>query len=430
MKKSILVIQIVLTISLFQTKSFSQQIIADHTVVDKYSDIPQFYLNKVKEMWITLPGESHSYGYRKGCELLATLDPDYSVSILESGTPEGYTNEHLRLSKATWGDVNDAAGWRYGYGEEDWYTSALAITRTKDHLTYCNTQNFEIAAMGFGWCWDMTWTNSPGGTIDPVYKVRWAGSSDGGPEGNLIWGLDADDATLTGNSVCMDTYLNATTEYINHCTSNGYSTKVFFTTGPVDGDDNTGENGYQRSIKHDYIRNYVLASTDRILFDYADILCWSNEGVQNTVSWTDYSSTLKTFQYIHSDNMLDLDGTYEEDGDHIGQRGAVRLAKALWWLLARIAGWDGTTTDIKPAYNNSAIISVYPNPVKDIITVQTNETSNECYLSLLNVNGQEQKRQQIKNSSIQIDISNLASGVYFVKLVTAKTIEVRKIIKD
>jgi hypothetical protein len=38
--------------------------------------------------------------------------------------------------------------------------------------------------------------------------------------------------------------------------------------------------------------------------------------------------------------MKDLDGTYAEDGDHIGERGALRLAKAMWWMLARIAGWE------------------------------------------------------------------------------------------
>ncbi|MBK7480423.1 MAG: Ig-like domain-containing protein [Bacteroidales bacterium] len=31
----------------------------------------------------------------------------------------------------------------------------------------------------------------------------------------------------------------------------------------------------------------------------------------------------------------------DADGDHIGEVGALRLAKALWWMLARIAGWDG-----------------------------------------------------------------------------------------
>ncbi len=34
--------------------------------------------------------------------------------------------------------------------------------------------------------------------------------------------------------VNLDTYLEATQEYIDYCTTNGYPTKVFFTTGPVD----------------------------------------------------------------------------------------------------------------------------------------------------------------------------------------------------
>ena len=155
------------------------------------------------------------------------------------------------------------------------------------------------------------------------------------------WGLDADDYALTGNHVCMDTYIQATQALIDHCEANGYPTLVFFTTGPVDGGGNTGESGYQRQLKHQRIRDYVAAHDGLYLFDYADILCWSNAGVQNTVSWTDLGGTLRTFQYIHADNMLDLDGTYTEDGDHIGQRGSLRLAKAMWWMLARMAGWDG-----------------------------------------------------------------------------------------
>ena len=76
----------------------------------------------------------------------------------------------------------------------------------------------------------------------------------------------------------MDTYLDATQQYVDHCQANGYPTKVFFTTGPVDGGGNTGENGYQRHLKHEHIRSYVQASTDLILFDYADILCWGDDG--------------------------------------------------------------------------------------------------------------------------------------------------------
>jgi hypothetical protein len=315
-------------------------LVADHSAVEQCQNIPQTYIDLVKQMWADVPGESHSSGYRIGCQLLEAEDSRFAVNVTESGTPEGYTDQYLRLSRATWGDVDHATGWRYGYGEEDWYTSAQAIQQTKEHLTYANTNDLQIAAMGFGWCWDMTWHNSSGGGTDPVYQVQWAGSSVGGPEGDLRWGLDAADQALTNNSVCMDTYLDAVDQYVAHCLANSFPTKVFFTTGPVDGGGNTGERGYQRYLKHQYMRNYVQASSDGILFDYADILTWGNDGTQNTTTWTDHGGTERTFPYIHPDNMLDLDGSYDEDGDHIGQRGALRLAKALWWMLACIAGWE------------------------------------------------------------------------------------------
>jgi len=336
-------------------------IIADHTVVDLYDDIPQEYIDQVKTMWLNVPGESHSSGYRKGLQFLEDLDSRFQVNITESGTPEPYTDQHLRVSRATWGDVNHASGWCYGYGEEDWYTSITATERTKGHLTYANTHGLTITAMGFGWCWDMTWR--PSGWIsitdglDPVYNVHWDGSSVGGPDGNTRWGLDEGDVPLTGNRITMDTYLSATQEYIHYAQINGYPTKVFFTTGPVDG--YSGESGYQRHLKHEYIRNYVRTSGDLILFDYADILSWSDAGQQNLQSWTDYGGVSRQYQMIHPDNMLDFDGTYTEDGDHIGQRGALRLGKALWWMLARIAGWDGMPADALTLRGTSADRAVH-----------------------------------------------------------------------
>lgn len=318
----------------------AESIIADHTVVGEATNIPPAALAAVKAMWVSVAGESHSLGYRLGCELLEAQDSRFQVNVVSSGTPEAATDQHLRLSRATWGDVGHTTGWRYGYGEEDWYTSATALTRTKASLQYCHSTGPRLAALGFGWCWDMTWQNGPGGTVDPLHQVRWAGSSEGGPEGSLRWGLDASDWTHTANSVCLDTYLAATEAYMEYCRTNGIATRVFFTTGPVDGGGNTGENGYQRHLKNERIRTRVRALPNAILFDYADILCWGDDGTLRTTSWTDYGSTLRTYPAIHADNMLDLNGTYTEDDDHIGQRGAVRLAKALWWMLARMDGWD------------------------------------------------------------------------------------------
>jgi hypothetical protein len=46
--------------------------------------------------------------------------------------------------------------------------------------------------------------------------------------------------------------------------------------------------------------------------------------------------------------MKDLNGGYTEAGNHIGQVGAVRLAKAIWVLMARIAGWEPGGWDSEP----------------------------------------------------------------------------------
>lgn len=313
-------------------------IIIDHTAVEHFDKIPAPIIEKIKTKWLTVPGESHSLGYRIGLQLLGQQDPRFKVNVTDKGTPEGPTSEHLRVSRASWGDVGRESGWRYGYGEEDWYTSEQAISRTIAFLDYAHQNNLPIGAIGFGWCWDTTWHNRPEGEPDPVYHVRWAGASAGGPEGDLRWGLDAEDKTLTGNSVSMDTYLAATQKYADHCRAKGYDTLVFFTTSPVDG--YTGEPGYQRHLKHEHIRKYVAQSAKECLFDYADILAWNDQGEENLKKWTDTAGNEKAYQMAHPDNMLDLDGTYKEDGDHIGQRGAVRLGKALWVMLARHEGWD------------------------------------------------------------------------------------------
>ena len=63
--------------------------------------------------------------------------------------------------------------------------------------------------MGFGWCWDMTGITYPAERL--IRSIRSAGRDRPRvPGGRHEWGLDAEDMALTGNSVCMDTYLAAT----------------------------------------------------------------------------------------------------------------------------------------------------------------------------------------------------------------------------
>ena len=265
------------------------QIIANHSIIDKYDDIPSYYLNEVKKMWFVLAGESHSEAYRTGLQLLESSYPNFSVNITESGIPEPYTNHYLRASSGTWGDRDHETGWIYSYGEEDWYTSDVAITRTKSGISYCNSHNLTISAIGFGWCYDP----------------------------DITVGED------------ISAYLNATQQYIDQCNANYYPTKVFFTTGPLD-EWFTGAFGYNNYLRYEQIRDYVAQDSTRILFDYADILSWDDDGTQTTQTWDIY-----TYPAITARNYIPV------TTGHISNAGALRLAKAIWWMLARIAGWDG-----------------------------------------------------------------------------------------
>jgi hypothetical protein len=343
-KKSIKGFELIIVLSIFISGNVmtaakanaATQIIADHTIVDRYDDIPAGYMAEVKKMMVYFPGESHSAAYRDGMTLLETANPTYACHV---STGESYNpaNQYLRVNSG-------------GAGEADWYTwyaypvesRPAAKDTIKNSIAQYNTHGHPMHAIGFGWCWDTTWTNGPGGTVDPIYNVRWAGASSGGPDGDLRWGLDDDDITLTGNRVTMNTYLEATEEYRLYAISIGSPTKVIFTTSPADG--YTGESGYQRYLKHQYIRAFVQANPARILFDYSDILCNDDDGTPNTASWDGH-----TYPHITTTNLGD------GNVGHIGAAGAIRLAKAQWWMLARIAGWDGVSTCANLPVRNIAI---------------------------------------------------------------------------
>ncbi|MBN2613913.1 MAG: Ig-like domain-containing protein [Bacteroidales bacterium] len=306
------------------------QIIADHTVINRFNQIPDEYIAEVKKMLIAFPGESHSEAYRQGMVLLADINAKYSCNI---STGEGYTDKYVRVEDHGWiGELEWFTWYAYPTDSRPWISSYFKNTMSTYHA-----EGRPFHAIGFAWCNDLTSSDHISSSIDPEYGVRWYGRSDGGPDGNECWGIEAADFSVTGNSVSLGTYFGAMEEYISHCKAHCPETKIIFTTGPVDVDfgEFSGEAGYQGHLKHEAIRNYVKADPSRILFDYADILCYDDNETQTTQTWNGH-----TFPLISAVNLDD------ESVGHIGNAGAIRLAKAQWWLLARIAGWDGGGANI------------------------------------------------------------------------------------
>ncbi len=94
------------------------------------------------------------------------------------------------------------------------------------------------------------------------------------------------------------------------------------------------------------------------------------------------------------------------------------------------AVWHFTTellTGIKETNNNASNITVYPNPAINNIKI---ETPQQAVIEITNMQGQLIKTIRADENKISIDVSALPSGVYFIKCITEKGIEIKKFVKE
>ncbi len=80
--------------------------------------------------------------------------------------------------------------------------------------------------------------------------------------------------------------------------------------------------------------------------------------------------------------------------------------------------------------SGNLIARVYPNPVKDIFTVELPELRSESNVCLFNLQGQLLIMQTIYQQKTEIDINSLAKGVYIIKVFNGEGVEVIKFVKD
>lgn len=82
--------------------------------------------------------------------------------------------------------------------------------------------------------------------------------------------------------------------------------------------------------------------------------------------------------------------------------------------------------------NQAAIISVYPNPANNTITINCRTQAANSELQITNLSGQLVQQSTIHNSQSTIDISSLSKGIYILKVNDSKgyTLHVEKLVKN
>ena len=127
---------LVLILGQFYLLNTAQIIVADHTVVDQYDQIPQQWIDEVKKIWVSMVGASHGSNYVQGGQLLANLDSRFQFNYQTYGTPDQSTTGGLRFNEAHWGTRESATGWSWYDVADDFWTNDAAIAQVKTSLSY------------------------------------------------------------------------------------------------------------------------------------------------------------------------------------------------------------------------------------------------------------------------------------------------------
>lgn len=262
-------------------------IIIDHTCTD-LSKIPAYWLEQAKNLTLHYAHTSHGSQVTSGISNLESLNSLYSIAIRTSsseGLPPEEDPQAMRIY-----DGNPPETY---IQPDDYWEGAQGIDRTR---AVADTGNYDFSM--WSWCGQVS-------SATPAY---------------------------------IDNYLNTMNQFENQYPG----MRFIYMTGHLDG---TGSDGNLHA-RNEQIRNYCI-SNNKVLFDFADIERYDPAG-------TDYLDLGANDGCYYSDgNWADEWCAANPDSDlcadcycaHSKALNCNIKARAFWWMMARLAGWDGTTQE-------------------------------------------------------------------------------------
>ena len=126
-----------------------------------------------------------------------------------------------------------------------------------------------------------------------------------------------------------------------------------------------------------------------------------------------YTETEEVLTAYYDEEMPQSDGLYINSG------------------ISKINSFTSSTTGINNAEGLSGLISLYPNPARDEVTIVypfETSLSNEVTIEIINADGMTVKRVMLSEESSQVDVSNLKPGVYVLRFESDGMFNVKRLV--
>jgi len=197
-------------------------------------------------------------------------------------------------------------------------------------------------------------------------------------------------------------------------------------------------------------------NTEIVLYNFKDII------VGNDYPKTYNNSQNDTLVVVALDSLL-LDNTYVKKWDLAIKHNGVISDSAFVSIIDGIGSTFGILANLTPSFENTDYlscfsinnivlypdstydcdktvnikeylfnqqISIYPNPTKDNLTIETNNINTQQRLEIVNLIGQTVYTSNINSKKAIINTSAFANGLYILKLSSDKETVVRKFVKE
>ena len=192
--------------------------------------------------------------------------------------------------------------------------------------------------------------------------------------------------------------------------------------------------------RNQQIRDYCIAN-EKILFDFADI-----ESYDPDSTYFEYANDNCNYYSGPGGTLLGNWATEWCDANagsdlcwycscaHSESLNCNLKGRAFWWMISRMAGWDGPSTGIGELFSDNYDLKNQPNPFNDktIISFKLNKTTNVC-LKIYDITGKlvDEIINEIKPAGkykVIFSPKNLQTGIYYYQFITESKILTKKML--